>query len=66
MIKKSHISLLAVRSPFFVFSSENALFPRSFSNSASASIAFNPAGVAAHPSPNIFAIILVAIYLFAG
>ena len=38
------------------------LIPFSFFISASSSIAFNPAGVAADPSPRIFAIIFAAIY----
>ena len=38
----------------------------SSSSFPSSSIAFNPAGVAAQPSPSIFAIIFVAIYCPAG
>src|SRR5574344_1494366 len=51
IIKKVHMSILAVSSLLF--------------NSFSSFIADKPIGVAAHPSPIIFAIILDAIYSFA-
>ena len=65
-IRNVHISLFATPlGTAFVF-------PRFFSfllvssNSSRLSIAFSPAGVAAHPNPKTLAIILVAIYSFAG
>ncbi len=61
--KNVHISSLALRTyPCFTY----AVFPRSASSCASASIAFSPAGVAAQPSPSIFAIIFVDMYSAAG
>ena len=77
MIRNVHISALAVPRgtgagfvwcPFFLFAAPFSV-PISFrllsSNSSRLSIAFSPAGVAAQPSPKIFAIILAAICSFA-
>src|SRR5699024_2124565 len=63
MIRKSHISLLATA--FFLAGPE--IFPILLSSSSfpSSSIAFSPAGVAAHPSPRKFAIKFVEICSFA-
>ena len=71
IIRNTHISLLAVRSPsFFPFTHRSFLqysgFPRSSSSFDNSSIAFNPAGVAAQPSPSTFAMILVLIASLAG
>lgn len=64
-IRKSHISFEAVRS-FFTLSDRYSGFPLSASSLANSSIAFNPAGVQAQPSPKIFAIRFVEIYPLAG
>lgn len=63
-IKKEHISLLA--NPFLRTGPGKRPILRSSSKCASSSIAFSPAGVAAHPSPRIFAIILVVIWSIEG
>lgn len=60
IIKKVHISLLAVTGGFPVL-----LHSSSFSF-CSSSMAFSPAGVQAQPSPRILAIILVEIYSLAA
>ena len=73
-IKNVHISLLAIlsRFPFFppaVSAPPFAAFPAvplSSSSFANSSIAFNPAGVHAQPSPSTLAIRFVAIYSLAG
>ncbi len=73
-IRNVHISLLAVPdclarllcpAVFFLLSGAFSA-RRSSSSFPNSSIAFNPAGVAAQPSPSMFAIIFVAIYLPAG
>ena len=61
-IRKSHISLLATP-----IGTARCFFLRgSSSRSASSSMAFSPAGVAAQPSPRIFASRFVAIDFLDG
>ena len=63
-IRNVHISSVAISGPRF---REVPFCPQSSRlRSCNASIAFNPAGVAAQPSPKTFAIIFVAMYSLAG
>ena len=59
MIKNVHISFDAMPFPAGFLPCPSCRF---VSSCTSASIAFNPAGVAAHPRPKMFAIKFVAIY----
>ena len=61
-IRKSHISLLAAP----IGTARCFFLRRSSSRSASSSMAFSPAGVAAQPSPRIFASRFVAIDFLDG
>ena len=64
IIRKVHISLLAM--PRFLTGPGRSPRLRSSSSLESSSIAFSPAGVAAHPSPRTLAIMFAVIGSTAG